>query len=553
VTREQSAPGGRSPLPGVFISYRREFDAGWAPWLYDRLSDHFGASRIFMDLDSIAAGDDFVEVITHSVASCRVLIALIGKDWAGALDAQGKRRLDDRGDFVRLEIESALKHGIRVIPLLIEGATMPPPAELPTTLAPIVYRQALTLTASHRRYEAENLVKAVERALDQPVVEPIQVPSPPVVPPTRPPSQLRAAVQPTVARGLRGSNIEVRLTNSGQAPRSVVLRTTALPDRVRITPDRVRVQVPAGATTKTRIRVHAPTPLWRGKGRDVGVRVQIGAPDVVPATLESRFRQRPMFGLPALIAVLVLAVGLSIALPNRAGADVVVPSVATDESSARIALQQAGLKVAVSTIRSSTIPKGKIIQTGPAAGTRVPRDSIVILYVSAGAAASHTPSPSVSAKPTKTGQGGCSTVPPVIGLSKNAARSAIRNAGLGYHTVYQHSGSVAAGDVISTKPEAGASACNGVELYVSSGPPEVTVPALTGLSQQEAQQALDRRGLSSRLIFRTSDSDAAAGTVIESDPAEGQEVPADTQVTLVIAAQPSAPVSSSATTQPDEN
>ena len=323
MTREQSAPGGRSPLPGVFISYRREFDAGWAPWLYDKLSDHFGANRIFMDLDSIAAGDDFVKVITNSVASCRVLIILIGKDWAGALDAEGRRRLDDRGDFVRLEIESALKHGVRVIPLLIEGATMPPHAELPGTLAPIVYRQALTLTATHRRYDAENLVKAVERALDQPKVEPTQVPSPPVVPPAPPPSQLQAAVQPTVARGLRSSNIEVRLTNAGQAPRSVVLRTTALPDRVRITPDRVRVQVPAGATTKTRIRVHALTPLWRGKGRDVGVRVQIGGPDVVPATLESRFRQRPVFavlGLPALIAVLVLAVGLSIALPTRAGA-----------------------------------------------------------------------------------------------------------------------------------------------------------------------------------------------------------------------------------------
>ena len=93
-----------------------------------------------------------------------------------------------------------------------------------------------------------------------------------------------------------------------------------------------------------------------------------------------------------------------------------------------------------------------------------------------------------------------------------------------------------AGDVISTKPEAGASACNRVELYVSSGPEPVevvTVPVLTGLSQQEAQQALDRRGLSYQLISRPSDD--AAGTVIDSDPAGGAEVPADTQVTLVIA------------------
>lgn len=83
-----------------------------------------------------------------------------------------------------------------------------------------------------------------------------------------------------------------------------------------------------------------------------------------------------------------------------------------------------------------------------------------------------------------------------------------------------------------------------------TGPAEVTVPALAGLSQQEAQQALDRRGLSYRLIFRASD--AAAGTVIDSDPAEGQEVPADTQVTLVIATQPTT-TPTTATTQPGED
>jgi len=87
-------------------------------------------------------------------------------------------------------------------------------------------------------------------------------------------------------------------------------------------------------------------------------------------------------------------------------------------------------------------------------------------------------------------------------------------------------------------------------------PAQVTVPALVGLSQQEAQQALERRGLSYRLIFRRSD--AAAGTVIDSDPAEGQEVPEDTQVTLVIAAQRTTPATptTTATTpddQPDED
>ena len=83
-----------------------------------------------------------------------------------------------------------------------------------------------------------------------------------------------------------------------------------------------------------------------------------------------------------------------------------------------------------------------------------------------------------------------------------------------------------------------------------TGPTEVTIPALVGLSQQEAQQALDRRGLSYRLLFRPSD--AQAGTVIDSDPAEGQEVPPDTQVTLVIAAERTQPATTLPTTPTDE-
>ena len=81
-----------------------------------------------------------------------------------------------------------------------------------------------------------------------------------------------------------------------------------------------------------------------------------------------------------------------------------------------------------------------------------------------------------------------------------------------------------------------------------TGPTEVTVPALVGLSQEEAQRALDRRGLTYRLIFRPSD--AQPRTVIDSDPAEGQEVPPDTQVTLVIAAERTQPATTATTTPP---
>jgi TIR domain/PASTA domain len=488
MTRKAPATGTGSELPGVFISYRRELDAGWAPWLYDKLSDHFGANRIFMDLDSIAAGDDFVEVITRSVASCRVLIALIGKSWTGALDAGGRRRLDDPTDFVRLEIETALRHGIRVIPLLIDGATMPAPAELPATLSPITHRQALTLTGTHRRYDAEHLVEAVKRALDQPPVEPVSPPAPPPVPTASAPGplvgQLVADVQPKVASGFRGSNLDVRLTNGGRSLRSVVLRSAALQEGVRVTPDRVRVDVPAGETASTRIGVVAQKPLWWGRARDVDVRIRIGVPDAVPATLESRFRQRSLLGVPAMLAaLLLLAVGISIALEGRATADVVVPSVLTDEGSARTAIQQAGLEVVVASAPSDTVPKGKIIRIGPPAGTRLRRGSVVTLFVSAGSAASHTPSPPASGSPAKSGQSGCATVPAVIGSSESAARSQIHNARLHYRLIYRHSASADAGKVISTKPEAGSSACSPVEVVVSTGP----VPVACSVSPRTGQ------------------------------------------------------------------
>ena len=115
-----------SPAAGrVFISYRREETAYPAGWLFDRLADRFGRGQIFKDIDSIQLGDDFVEVITAAVGSCDVLLALIGDRWLTITDEQGRARLDDPEDFVRLELEAALTRNVRVIPILVEGARMP--------------------------------------------------------------------------------------------------------------------------------------------------------------------------------------------------------------------------------------------------------------------------------------------------------------------------------------------------------------------------------------------------------------------------------------------
>jgi hypothetical protein len=124
------------PWP-VYISYRRQDAEFLARAVYDRLSSHFGYGQVFIDVDSIELGDDFVEVITRAVTSCNVLLALIGLEWASARDYSGRRRIDDPSDFVRMEIEAALEHGVQVIPVLSEGARLPLASELPPSLAPI--------------------------------------------------------------------------------------------------------------------------------------------------------------------------------------------------------------------------------------------------------------------------------------------------------------------------------------------------------------------------------------------------------------------------------
>jgi hypothetical protein len=119
----------------VFISYRRQESSGLAGRLYDRLAARFGNDQVFMDVDTIALGVDFAEVIAQAVSTCQVLLAVIGPRWLTVTDEDGRRRLDDPDDLVRLEIAAALERDIRVIPILVEGAAMPRRQQLPEALA----------------------------------------------------------------------------------------------------------------------------------------------------------------------------------------------------------------------------------------------------------------------------------------------------------------------------------------------------------------------------------------------------------------------------------
>lgn len=149
----------------VFISYRHEHSAAYAKLLYERLNLRFPDS-IFVDLDSIRFGEDFVQKIDDAISSCGVLVALIDLTWISVGDANG-RRLDNPHDFVRLEIATALKRGVCVIPALLNGAPMPTADQLPEDLIPLTTRRALRISDEDLDYNASQLSEAVEREISQ--------------------------------------------------------------------------------------------------------------------------------------------------------------------------------------------------------------------------------------------------------------------------------------------------------------------------------------------------------------------------------------------------
>ena len=133
--------------------------------MHDRLADRFGEGQVFIDVDTIKPGVDFAEEIFRAVAACQVLLAIIGPAWLTRTDERGRRRLDDPDDIVRLEIEAALARGVRVIPILVEGAVMPCRDDLPESLAGLARRNALLIRHESFRYDAGRLVTAIEPIL----------------------------------------------------------------------------------------------------------------------------------------------------------------------------------------------------------------------------------------------------------------------------------------------------------------------------------------------------------------------------------------------------
>lgn len=113
--------------------------------IYDRLVSHFGRNNVFKDVDNIPFGSDFRNEIGKAVSQSVVVLVILGEQWLSVTDEDGRRRIDNLDDFVRIEVEAALKRDVRVIPLLVGSARMPSEAELPEAIKSLAYRNAVAI------------------------------------------------------------------------------------------------------------------------------------------------------------------------------------------------------------------------------------------------------------------------------------------------------------------------------------------------------------------------------------------------------------------------
>jgi hypothetical protein len=152
-------------MAGIFINYRRDDSPGVAGRLGDRLSTNFSHREIFMDVDAMKPGLDFVKQLDEQVAKCDVFLAIIGPSWINAVDEKGRRRLDLPRDYVRVELASALKREIPVIPVLVNGTAMPSEDDLPEDLKSLANRHALELRHTRFAADSEAIIKALNGIL----------------------------------------------------------------------------------------------------------------------------------------------------------------------------------------------------------------------------------------------------------------------------------------------------------------------------------------------------------------------------------------------------
>lgn len=150
----------------IFMSYRRTDSMALSGRIYDRLVQHFGYPNVFKDVDNIPPGEDFPQYIQRSLRDSAIQLVIIGPHWLDALTPEGQPRLTTPGDFVHTEIATALRLGLPIIPVLVEGAAMPSPDLLPTDLRKLALINAVRVRDDPDfSHDMQSLIAAIERIL----------------------------------------------------------------------------------------------------------------------------------------------------------------------------------------------------------------------------------------------------------------------------------------------------------------------------------------------------------------------------------------------------
>ena len=151
----------------IALSYRRADSSAIAGRIQEHLANHFGTDDVFMDIDAIPFGEDFRDYIDEALQHTVAMVLVIGPKWLGT-KRRGAYRIQDVTDPVRIEVETAIRLGIRIVPVLVEEATMPQPSDLPESLAKLPFINAATVDSGRDfRIHMERVIRALEVVLER--------------------------------------------------------------------------------------------------------------------------------------------------------------------------------------------------------------------------------------------------------------------------------------------------------------------------------------------------------------------------------------------------
>ncbi len=462
-------------MPGIFISYRRQDSQSAAGRLADSLKEQLPEAALFRDVETIEAGDNFVRAIDGALESCGVLLAVIGPRWVSIQDAAGRRRLDDPGDYTRLELATALaRPDVRVIPVLVDGAVMPAPQDLPDDLKALSLRNAVELTDKRWDYDVAQLARTLRRCLGLKL---------PISRNTWRWVGAAAAVLVAASAGffLNGGD--------GKPPPGETVQV----------PDMVRMEGTAATQLLTNLRLAA---------LEESVETEALPPGRVARQSPEPNQSLPLGGQ----VTLYIAVPLQVAVP---------PLIGQPLDAARQALESIGLTAGVTEqVATDAAPPDTVMGQIPSAGARIAKGQAVNLKLAV--AYPPVPVPNVIGIPVQQAEQTLSEA----GLKPERARLLPRT-----------SAQARADHVQDQSPDPGQQVKRGGLVRLTVWSSAVRLPNVIGYEARRAIDELAGYGLRSRADYREIGT-VKPGVIIGQQPAAGADQAGDGQVVLTVAKAP---------------